>query len=147
MESVHLLDAGGVSIAAGKSPSLTSSQLLEVRTEKSAAEITVSGRVTDAATNEALAGCTVVVKGTQRGPTTDANGNYKIVVPDGNRGDVPAVLVYGFIGFVSQEITVANRSTINVALSGSASELAQVVVVGYGSTAKKDVTGSASILT
>ncbi len=101
------------------------------------ADLTVSGRVTDAATNEGLAGASVVLKGTQRGTTTDSNGEYKIVVPDGN-----AVLVVGFIGFVSQEVAVGTRSTINVSLAASASDLAQVVVVGYGSTEKKDITGA-----
>ena len=107
----------------------------------SLADITVSGRVTDAATNEALAGCTVVLKGTQRGTTTDANGEYKLSAPDNN-----ATLVFGFIGFISQEVVVGNRSTINVALAASASDLAQVVVVGYGSTAKKDITGAVSTI-
>ncbi len=110
------------------------------------AELTVSGRVTDAATNEALAGCTVVLKGTgptgrQRGTTTDANGNFQLAVPDEN-----AVLVIGFIGFVSQEVRVGNRTTINVALVASASELAQVVVIGYGTTTKKDATGALTTL-
>jgi TonB-dependent starch-binding outer membrane protein SusC len=101
------------------------------------AEIIVSGRVTDAATGEALAGCTVVLKGTQRGTTTDASGAYKIAVPDAG-----AVLVVGFIGFVSQEIPVGSSNTVNVALSGAASELAQVVVIGYGNTTQREVTGS-----
>ena len=104
---------------------------------KPPADITVSGRVTDAATNEALAGCTVVLKGTQRGTTTDANGAYSIVVPDAN-----ATLVFGFIGFNQQEIAVGNKTAINISLTPSASDLAQVVVVGYGSTAKKDITGA-----
>ena len=103
----------------------------------SLADVTVNGRITDATTNEGLAGASVVLKGTQRGTTTDANGEYKIVVPNGN-----AVLVVGFIGFVSQEVVVGNRSTVNVSLAASASDLAQVVVVGYGSTAKRDVTGA-----
>lgn len=101
------------------------------------ADITVTGRVVDAATNEPLAGCSVLLKGTQRGTTTDANGNYKLVVPEGS-----AVLVFGFIGFVSQEVTVGNQSTINVSLKASASELNQVVVIGYGSATKKDMTGA-----
>jgi len=107
------------------------------QTNQPKADITVSGRVTDATTNEALAGCTVLLKGTQRGTTTDASGNFRIAVPNED-----AVLVIGFIGFVSQEIRVGNRATINVALAPSASELAQVVVIGYGTTTKKDATGA-----
>jgi iron complex outermembrane receptor protein len=101
------------------------------------ADVTVTGRVTDGTTNEPLAGCSVVIKGTQRGTTTDANGNYRIVVPNTN-----ATLVFGFIGFVSQEIAVGNQTTINVSLKASASDLNQVVVIGYGSTTKRDMTGS-----
>jgi len=107
------------------------------------ADVTITGRVTDAATNEALAGCSVVLKGTQRGTTTDANGQYRIAIPDGNT----AVLVFGFIGFDSQEVPVnagngQPRTTINVALKSSTAELSQVVVIGYGSTTKKDMTGA-----
>lgn len=123
--------------AAGKDASLLKPKLPVAGTLKPLAEITVSGRVTDATTNEALAGASVLLKGTQKGTTTDANGAYRIVVPDGN-----AVLIVGFIGFVSQEVLVGNQSTINVALKSSASELNQVVVIGYGSTTKRDMTGS-----
>lgn len=110
---------------------------LAVTTRLSIADVTVTGQVTDAATGEALAGCSVVVKGTQRGTTTDANGNYRLSVPNGN-----VTLVFGFIGFVSQEVVVGNQTAINVGLKSSASELNQVVVIGYGSTTKRDMTGS-----
>lgn len=100
-------------------------------------EKTIKGRVTDAANNEPLVGCSVVVKGTQRGTNTDINGNYSIVVNDDN-----AVLVFGFIGYEKQEITVGGRTTIDVSIKSSASDLAQVVVIGYGSATKKDMTGS-----
>ncbi|GAB3342772.1 TonB-dependent receptor [Larkinella ripae] len=123
--------------AEGRGQVLASRQTANWPAEKPAADITVSGRVTDATTNEALAGCSVVLKGTQRGTTTDANGDYRIAVPDAN-----AVLVFGFIGFVSQEVPVNNQSTLNVTLKASASELSQVVVIGYGSASKKDMTGA-----
>jgi iron complex outermembrane receptor protein len=123
--------------AAGRNSSLPGPYTTFLPAFKPVAEMTVSGRVTDATTNEALAGCSVVLKGTQKGTTTDANGDYKIVVPDGN-----ATLVFGFIGFVSQEVAVGSQSVINVALKASANELSQVVVIGYGSASKKDMTGS-----
>lgn len=112
-------------------------------TKSRTAEQIVTGRVTDATTNEALAGCTVLVKGTgptfrQKGATTDANGDYRIAIPDGQT----ATLVFGFIGFVSKEIAVGNQTVINVALSSSSAELTQVVVVGYGSTTQRETTGS-----
>ncbi len=100
-------------------------------------ERTIKGRVTDVATSEPLVGCSVVVKGTQRGTNTDVNGNYSIVVNDDN-----AILVFGFIGYEKQEITVGSRTTIDVSIKSSASDLAQVVVIGYGSATKKDMTGS-----
>ncbi|MBC8152577.1 MAG: SusC/RagA family TonB-linked outer membrane protein, partial [Bacteroidetes bacterium] len=120
-----------------ENPSLGTAENSQPEAGKSVADVTITGRVTDAATNESLAGCSVVLKGTQRGATTDANGDYRIVVPEGN-----AVLVFGFIGFISQEVTVGTQRTINVALKASASELNQVVVIGYGSTTRRDMTGS-----
>ena len=111
------------------------------RNELVKADLTISGRVTDASTNEALAGCTVVLKGSQKGITTDANGEFRIVVPNGE-----AVLVIGFIGFVSQEERVGNRTSLTVALKPTASELAQVVVIGYGTTTKRDATGAVKTL-
>ncbi len=104
------------------------------------AQTTVTGRVTDATTQDALVGCSVVVKGTQRGTNTDANGNYSIAAADTD------VLVFGFIGFEKQEVPVNGRSTINVELKSSASDLSQVVVIGYGTTTKKDMTGSVKSL-
>ncbi|WP_229368283.1 SusC/RagA family TonB-linked outer membrane protein [Telluribacter humicola] len=106
-----------------------------------AVEITVNGRVTDATTNEPLVGCTVVLKGTQRGTNTDASGNYTLTVPDAG-----AVLVFGYIGYEKQEVPVNGRSTINVQMNAEASNLSQVVVIGYGSTTKKDMTGAVKSL-
>lgn len=100
-------------------------------------DITVKGRVTDATTGEALVGCSVILKGTQKGATTDANGNYSISVPDSK-----SVLVFGFIGYTKQEIAVGNNTTLDVKLVSEANDLAQVVVIGYGSATKKDMTGA-----
>lgn len=110
-------------------------------TVRKAADIIVKGRVRDAATNEALTGCTVLIKGTQRGTTTDANGAYSITVSDPN-----AVLVFGFIGYLQQEVTVGTRTSIDVSLKADAAELSQVVVIGYGTTTKKDATGALKTL-
>ncbi len=102
-----------------------------------ATDKTITGRLTDATTSEPLAGCSVVLKGTQRGTNTDANGAYSIQVPNTN-----AVLVFGFIGYEKQEIAVGSQTKIDVSLQSSASELSQVVVIGYGTTTKKDATGA-----
>lgn len=107
------------------------------KTAHAAIEVTIKGRVTDATTKEPLVGCSVVIKGTQKGTNTDGNGNYTIAVPDDK-----AVLVFGFIGFDKQEIVVGSRTSIDVSLKSSASELSQVVVIGYGTTTKKDATGA-----
>lgn len=96
----------------------------------------VSGRVT-AQDGSTLPGVNVVVRGTTQGVSSDANGNYSITVPGDN-----AVLLFTSIGLVQQEITVGNRSVINVQMQESVNELAQVVVTGYNTTQKKDITGS-----
>ena len=98
---------------------------------------TIKGKMVDAVTKEALVGGNVLVKGTTKGATADANGQYSISVADGN-----AVLVFRYLGYDNQEIKVGNSSTIDVSLKPNASSLEQVVVVGYGTQKKTDVTGS-----
>ena len=98
---------------------------------------TVKGTLIDATTKEALVGANVLIKGTTKGATADANGQYSI-----NVSDDKAVLVFRFLGYDSQEIVVGGRSTIDVSLKSNASSLEQVVVVGYGTQKKTDVTGS-----
>jgi len=98
---------------------------------------TVKGTLIDATTKEALVGGSVLIKGTTKGATADANGQYSINVSDDN-----AVLVFRFLGYDSQEIAVGSRATIDVSLKANASSLEQVVVVGYGTQKKTDVTGS-----
>jgi len=98
---------------------------------------TVKGTLIDATTKEALVGANILIKGTTKGATADANGQYSI-----NVSDDKAVLVFRFLGYDSQEIVVGGRSTIDVSLQSNASSLEQVVVVGYGTQKKTDVTGS-----
>ena len=98
---------------------------------------TVKGTLVDATTKEPLVGGSVLIKGTSKGATADANGNYSI-----NVSDDKAVLVFRFLGYDSQEIAVGSRATIDVSLKANASSLEQVVVVGYGTQKKTDVTGS-----
>jgi len=98
---------------------------------------TVKGTFIDATTKEPLVGGNVLIKGTTKGATADANGQYSI-----NVSDDKAVLVFRFLGYDSQEIAVGGRSTIDVSLQANTSSLEQVVVVGYGTQKKTDVTGS-----
>jgi TonB-linked SusC/RagA family outer membrane protein len=96
----------------------------------------VTGKVTSQS-GEPLIGVTVVLKGTTTGTSTDVSGNYSLEVPD-NGG----VLVFSYIGFVAKEIAVGNATTIHVTLSADAKSLEEVVVVGYGTQKKGNLTGA-----
>ena len=98
----------------------------------------ISGVVTDTY-GDPLPGVSVKVKGTMHGTATDANGAYSLQAPNEN-----AVLVFSFIGFTVQEIPVSNRSTIHVTLSEDVQQIEEVVVIGYGAVAKRDLTGAVS---
>lgn len=100
------------------------------------AQQTVSGTVKDA-NGKPLQGATVMVKGNERVSTTDANGSFTIAVPNAN-----SVLVISYVGFGTKEVSVGNNTSFDISLSPGGSELNQVVVVGYGTQSKKDVTGS-----
>ncbi|MFD1141667.1 SusC/RagA family TonB-linked outer membrane protein [Larkinella insperata] len=104
------------------------------------AEQPISGKVTDEK-GEGLPGVSIAVKGTTRGTTTDANGEYKLTVPDEN-----AVLVVSFVGYQRQELTVGNRSVINIPLAVDDKSLEEVVVVGYGVQKKVNLTGAVSTI-
>ncbi len=101
--------------------------------------VTISGKVTDASTNEPFPGATVVVKGTTNGTITDFDGNYNIT-------NVPsdATLVFSFIGMKTQEFLVAGKTSINVSLAAETIGLEEVVAIGYGVVKKKDLTGAVS---
>jgi TonB-linked SusC/RagA family outer membrane protein len=105
------------------------------------ADIVVTGKVTDD-TGTPLTGVTISLKGSNKGTSTDGKGNYSISVPDNN-----AVLVFTFIGFLKQEITVAGKQVINVQLKTDSKGLGEVIVVGYGTQKKESVTGAISGVT
>lgn len=96
----------------------------------------VSGTVSDA-TGMALPGVNILVKGTQSGAITDENGKYVLEVADAG-----ATLVFSFVGYITQEIAVANQTTLDVVLKQDDKILSEVVVVGYGVVKKRDLTGS-----
>ncbi|SFF17395.1 TonB-linked outer membrane protein, SusC/RagA family [Spirosoma endophyticum] len=100
------------------------------------AEIPVTGSIVDDK-GEKLPGVTVLIKGSQRGTTTDTEGKFSINVP--NR---ETVLAFSYVGFFSQEITVGNRTKIDVVLKGDDKTLDEVVVVGFGTQKKESVVGS-----
>jgi TonB-dependent SusC/RagA subfamily outer membrane receptor len=99
------------------------------------ADVIVSGRITSP-TGDPLTGVSVNIKGTNIGTTTNANGEYSISVPDN------ATLVFSSVGFVNQEIAVAGKPSINVILQASTRVMDEVVVIGYGTASKRDLTGS-----
>jgi TonB-linked SusC/RagA family outer membrane protein len=100
-------------------------------------QVIVKGMLTDA-TGEPLQGVNIFVKGTTTsGTTSDAEGRYSLSVP--SRDDV---LVYSFVGFVTQEISVGSRTVIDLSLNEEAQEIEEVVVVGYGTQRKGNLTGA-----
>ncbi|MDJ1503480.1 SusC/RagA family TonB-linked outer membrane protein [Xanthocytophaga agilis] len=106
------------------------------------AQKTVKGKVSDAADGSSLPGVSVSVKGTTTGTTTDAGGNYTLNVPSDN-----TTLVFSFVGYVSQEIALGGRSSVNISLAADVQALQEVVVIGYGEQQKKDVTGGVVAVT
>jgi hypothetical protein len=107
---------------------LTSLHLMKV--------VGISGKVSDE-NGEGVPGVNVLVKGSTVGTTTAGDGTYSLNVPDGN-----STLVFSFIGYITQEVPINNRTTINVSLVPDVQSLNEVVVVGYGTVKKSDLTGS-----
>jgi TonB-dependent starch-binding outer membrane protein SusC len=99
---------------------------------------TISGRVTANDSGEGLPGVNVVEKGTTNGTVTDIQGNYNISVSEG------ATLVYSSVGYTSEDVEVGNRSVIDLVMVQDIQQLQELVVVGYGTVKKSDLTGSVS---
>lgn len=105
-----------------------------------AADITVSGIVTEES-GDGIPGVTVFIAGTGIGTATDIDGRYSLTVPE------DAELTYSYVGFVTQVIQVGNRSEINLTLMTDMASLEEVVVIGYGTARKRDITGAVSSVT
>lgn len=97
---------------------------------------TLKGTIKDESENE-LPGVSIVLKGTQQGTVSDTDGKYEISVPDNN-----TVLVFSFVGFVSQEVTVGTRTSLDITLKPDTKALEEIVVIGYGTAKKSDLTGA-----
>ncbi|AQG78081.1 hypothetical protein AWR27_01160 [Spirosoma montaniterrae] len=91
-----------------------------------AQDVAISGKVTSTEDGSVLPGVNIAVKGTSRGTSTDAEGTYRLNVPAGS------TLVFSFIGFVTQEVPIGNRTTVDVALASDAAQLQEVVVTALG---------------
>ncbi|SFU60548.1 TonB-linked outer membrane protein, SusC/RagA family [Pustulibacterium marinum] len=102
--------------------------------------IEVTGTITSEEDGMPLPGASIMIQGTSSGTSTDFDGNYTLSVESGD------VLEYSFVGFQTQEITVENQTTINVVLKLDATTLEDVVVVGYGTRKKSDLTGSVAVV-
>ena len=104
-----------------------------------AQEKTVTGRVTDES-QTAVPGASVLIKGTTMGTVSDANGDYTILVSDDD------VLVTSFIGYSKQEILVGSQTNINVTMQVDITQLQEIVVTGYATQQKKDLTGAVGVV-
>ncbi|SDE85294.1 TonB-linked outer membrane protein, SusC/RagA family [Dyadobacter soli] len=120
----------------GKRITMFIAMIFAVASLANAQDIVVKGVIRDQQ-NQTLPGASILVKGTQSGTVTDVDGNYSIGVPNGD-----AVLVISFIGYETQEIAVGNRTQIDVTLGGDLKTLNEVVVIGYGTQKRGDVTTS-----
>jgi TonB-linked SusC/RagA family outer membrane protein len=100
----------------------------------------ISGKVTDEK-GGVLPGVSIVLKGTTQGTTTDADGNFEISLPDDS-----GILIFSFVGYISREVVVGTKSNLEIALSVDTRSLDELVVVGYGTVKKSDLTGSVSTI-
>jgi len=104
-------------------------------------QLTVTGTITDAETGISIPGVNVLIEGTTTGTVTDMAGKYTIDVPEEN-----VTLVFSFIGYQTQYIALAGRKKVDIRMVPSVGTLSEVVVIGYGTQRKKDLTGSVSVV-
>lgn len=100
----------------------------------------ITGKVTSAEDNAGLPGVNVLVQGTSTGTITDVQGNYRIEVPDG------AILEFSSVGYIKETIEVGTRTVIDLILNPDVTQLSEIVVIGYGTRNKKDLTGALSVM-
>ena len=105
------------------------------------AQNSLNGKVTDDVTSDPIAGVNVVIKGTSSGTSSDFNGDFSVNVKEGD------VLVFSYVGYSTSEITYNGELSIEVSLSEDASVLDEVLLIGYGSVRKDDLTGAADLIT
>ncbi|MDW7692409.1 TonB-dependent receptor [Flammeovirgaceae bacterium SG7u.111] len=118
------------------SPSYSSLAYVEEKSDFDVVQQKVTGRVLSEEDGEPLPGVSIIVKGTSTGTTTDIEGEFSLDVIDG------AVLQFSYIGFVTQEVVVGTQTQINVSLLPDLAQLEEVIVVGYGTQKRSDITGS-----
>lgn len=111
----------------------------ETKKKKAQSVAEVSGTVTDIQTGRTLPGVNILLKGTQRGTSTGANGNYNLTLPS-----LQDTLIFSYIGYKRKVVPIDGRTTINVGLQQTSLQGEEIVVVGYGTQKKRNVTGSIS---
>jgi TonB-linked SusC/RagA family outer membrane protein len=111
--------------------------VIDLISEAESQQISVSGTIKDASTSEAMPGVNIQVKGTTFGTITDAEGKYSLSLTDRN-----VTLVFSFIGYVTQEIPLSGRASLDVFLVSEMKGLDEVIVIGYGTQKKVNVIGS-----
>jgi TonB-linked SusC/RagA family outer membrane protein len=116
---------------------LLNTSLIRFINTKSPQQQKVNGIITDAATKEPLAGVNIVFEGTNVGVFSDANGKYSIEVKDSK-----SILLFSYIGYVKQSVAVGTKSSIDISLVPEITGLDEVVVIGYGTQRKSDLTGA-----
>ena len=107
----------------------------------SAQNFSLSGTVVDQDQNIPLLGATVLVKGTQNGVTTDFDGNFKI-----DEVSVNDILVVSYVGFVNSEMRITSQNNVTISLTPDVDSLEEVLIVGYGTQRKKEITGAVSVI-
>ena len=105
------------------------------------AQQTITGKITDSENNQGLPGVNIAIKGTTTGTSTDGSGNYRLSVPKEK-----SILVFSYVGYLNQEVAIANRTSINVSMVSDNQTLSEVVVVGYGNQERRDVTGAVATI-
>ncbi|WP_188548680.1 SusC/RagA family TonB-linked outer membrane protein [Hymenobacter qilianensis] len=126
----------GAVLCAGSAPAYATAESAAIAAlAQTPADITVTGRVIDE-TGGGLPGVNVVVKGTSNGTSTDPEGRYTITAPDNG------TLVFSFVGYNPQEVAIGGRTTIDINLAPNTQALGEVVVTGYGTQSKRDLTGA-----
>ncbi|GGB89641.1 SusC/RagA family TonB-linked outer membrane protein [Dyadobacter sediminis] len=136
---ILLLSVGQITQVAAKTGKPAESNLTLRLNTRQAADIAIKGKVVDAA-GGVIPGATVVLKGSSSvGTTTDSEGQFSLNIPDGS-----TTLVVSSIGFLTQEVPIGNKTQIDVTLLSDVKSLSEVVVTGYSSQSKRDITGSVS---
>ncbi len=107
-----------------------------LNTTKKASIAPIDGEVTDGDSGEGLPGVSIVIKGTSTGTITNADGQFNI---EANQGDV---LIFSYVGYKTSEVTVGTSNNISVSMTPDVTALSEIVVVGYGTQQRRDITGS-----